>query len=51
MSCPHCGSDNIETSGFGEDLTQVHEFSEGLIDSKVCNYCGGYPFDLQHWTI
>lgn len=30
---------------------EVHEFSEGLADPKLCHYCGGYPFDLQHWTI
>jgi hypothetical protein len=31
--------------------TQTHEFSEGYVDPKLCYYCGGYPFDLQHWTV
>lgn len=29
----------------------THEFSEGLADPKLCYYCGGWPFALQHWTI
>lgn len=29
----------------------THEFSEGYVDPKLCYHCGGYPFDLQHWTV
>jgi DNA-directed RNA polymerase subunit RPC12/RpoP len=29
----------------------IHEFCEGDQDEKRCRFCGGYPFDLLHWTI
>lgn len=29
----------------------THKFVPCDDDDKRCRYCGGYPFDLLHWTI
>jgi len=29
----------------------THEFCSNDANEMHCRFCGGYPFDLQHWTI
>jgi hypothetical protein len=28
----------------------AHEFCPNDTDEIRCRFCGGYPFDLRHWT-
>ena len=28
-----------------------HCFSPEIPDGMRCKHCGGYPFDLWHWTL
>jgi len=35
----------------GNEEVGTHEFSGNGENVERCRFCGGYPFDVQHWTI